>query len=41
VLKYEYGKCSRECEKCMFGLCNEVLEMDVTYLRDIYRCPHH
>ena len=32
VQKYECGKCSRKCEKVMFGLCNEVLEMDVAYL---------
>jgi len=32
VLKYECGKCSSECEEGMFGLCNEVLEIDVTYL---------
>jgi len=32
VLKYECGECSRECKEGMFGSCNGVLEIDVTYL---------
>ena len=32
MLKYECGKCSREGKEGMFGLCNKVLEIDVTYL---------
>lgn len=35
VPKYECGKCSREDKEGMFGLCNKVLEIDVTYLTTI------
>jgi hypothetical protein len=45
VPKYECGKCSREGKEGMFGLCNKVLEIDVTYLITMVRpincyCSH-